>query len=73
MNTMTNISGYILDTCEYTDSRKYHLLKILWESPSHFLAEFEDIDEPILICRHLTGFHQIMNEYYFSCRFKQTS
>jgi len=69
--TSTNISGYIYDD-RGKDSTKYHLVKVLWESPLHFLAEFEDIDEPILICRELSGNHQVLNEDYLSHLFTQT-
>lgn len=68
------IEGYLYDD-RSKDHCRYWLTNILWESPLHFLAEFEDIDEPILIERvfDTNEYHQILNTSYYSYLFHQTN
>jgi hypothetical protein len=68
------IEGYLYDD-RSKDHCRYWLTRVLWESPSHFLAEFEGIREPILIARHFSedADFDVLNENYFSYLFHQTN
>jgi hypothetical protein len=68
------IEGYLYDD-RWKDKSNYPLVNVLWESPSHFLAEFEHIDEPVLIVRRLSqgSDFDVLNENYFSYLFHQTN
>lgn len=66
------IEGYLYDD-RNKDRCRYWLTNVLWESPLHFLAEFEGIDEPILVARRLSEDvdFDVLNENYFSYLFHQ--
>lgn len=68
------IEGYLYDD-RSTDPYHYWLKRVLWKSPTHFLAEFEDIEDPILFERvfDTTEYHQILNTGYDSYLFHQTN